>query len=83
MRVVSADEKNGADRNILQPRRIKCLRSPERNLRCYRTGLCLCFANFSRQPRKTRLSHSQLLHSNFSIACLNLQFIPVRLIPLH
>jgi len=41
-------------RNILPHPRIKSSQSPERKLRCSRTGLCLFFAIFSRQPRKIR-----------------------------
>jgi len=41
----------------LQPRRIKSSQSPERKLRCCRTGLCLFFANFFRQPYNGNLLH--------------------------
>jgi len=44
----------------LQPRRIKSSQSPERKLRCYRTGLCLFFAIFSRQPCKLRKNNGAI-----------------------
>jgi len=53
---------------ILQAQRIKSSQSPERKLRCCRTGLCLFFAHFSRQPcifnRKEREGDAKFAKNN-------------------
>ena len=60
-KIIKQEEANSSQKSsitspstILQPRRVKSSLSPERKLRCCRTGLCWFFTNFSRQPCKKR-----------------------------